>query len=89
MTRGHGIIGRAAGRARCYPAIRKLIGTAHRQAVAETALELLGPADAAEEEAGYEFLLTRCLSIAGEDGLGVLEVAVLLPEIGRHTPPDS
>jgi alkylation response protein AidB-like acyl-CoA dehydrogenase len=32
---------------------------------AETALELLGPAGAAESEAGQEFLLTRCLSIAG------------------------
>ena len=48
-----------------HPAIRKLIGTAHRQAVAETALELLGPAGAAEGEESYEFLLTRCLSIAG------------------------
>ncbi len=48
-----------------HPAIRKLIGTAHRQAVAETALELLGPAGAAEGEASYDFLLTRCLSIAG------------------------
>ena len=48
-----------------HPAIRKLIGTAHRQAVAETTLELLGPAGAAEGEASYEFLLTRCLSIAG------------------------
>ena len=48
-----------------HPAIRKLIGTGHRQAVAETALELLGPAGAAEGEASHEFLLTRCLSIAG------------------------
>ena len=48
-----------------HPAIRKLLGTAHRQAVAETALELLGPDGAAEGEASYEFLLTRCLSIAG------------------------
>jgi len=48
-----------------HPAIRKLLGTGHRQAVAETALELLGPAGAAEGEASYEFLLTRCLSIAG------------------------
>jgi len=48
-----------------HPAIRKLIGTEHRQAVAETALELQGPAGAAEGEASYEFLLTRCLSIAG------------------------
>ena len=47
-----------------HPAIRKLIGTGHRQAVAETALELLGPDGAAEGEASHEFLLTRCLSIA-------------------------
>jgi len=47
------------------PAIRKLLGTGHRQAVAETALELLGPDGAAEGEASQEFLLTRCLSIAG------------------------
>jgi len=48
-----------------HPAIRKLIGTGHRQAVAETALELLGPGGAAEGEESQEFLLTRCLSIAG------------------------
>jgi 3-oxochol-4-en-24-oyl-CoA dehydrogenase len=48
-----------------HPAIRKLIGTGHRQAVAETVLELLGPDGAAEGEDSYEFLLTRCLSIAG------------------------
>jgi 3-oxochol-4-en-24-oyl-CoA dehydrogenase len=48
-----------------HPAIRKLLGTGHRQAVAETLLELLGPAGAAETEASQEFLLTRCLSIAG------------------------
>ena len=52
-----------------HPAIRKLIGTEHRQAVAETALELQGPAGAADTgqaaDAIYEFLLTRCLSIAG------------------------
>ena len=35
-----------------------------RQA-AESALEHLGPAGAAETEASQEFLLTRCLSIAG------------------------
>ena len=39
----------------------KLIGMAHRQDVAETALELLG----SRQELLYEFLLTRCLSIAG------------------------
>jgi 3-oxochol-4-en-24-oyl-CoA dehydrogenase len=48
-----------------HPAIRKLIGVAQRQAVAETALDLLGPDGAAEGEASGEFLLTRCLSIAG------------------------
>ena len=48
-----------------HPAIRKLLGTAHRQAAAETALEQLGPAGAAETDASQEFLLTRCLSIAG------------------------
>jgi alkylation response protein AidB-like acyl-CoA dehydrogenase len=48
-----------------HPAVRKLLGTAHRQAVAETALEQLGPAGAAETEASQESLLTRCLSIAG------------------------
>ena len=48
-----------------HPAIRKLLGTEHRQAAAETALDLLGPDGAAETEASQEFLLTRCLSIAG------------------------
>ena len=56
---------RPLGERGAHPAIRKLLGTAHRQAVAETALELLGPAGAAETEASGEFLLTRCLSIAG------------------------
>ena len=50
-------------------AIRKLLGVAHRQAVAETALELSGPegaaADGAAADAVQKFLLTRCLSIAG------------------------
>ncbi|MGO8957602.1 MAG: acyl-CoA dehydrogenase family protein [Streptosporangiaceae bacterium] len=50
-------------------AVRKLAGVAHRQAAAEAALELAG-ADAATADAaaaGFmtEFLLTRCLSIAG------------------------
>ncbi|HEV2936657.1 MAG TPA: acyl-CoA dehydrogenase family protein, partial [Streptosporangiaceae bacterium] len=55
----------ALGERGAHPAIRKLIGTAHRQAVAETVLDLQGPVGAAESEASYEFLLTRCLSIAG------------------------
>jgi alkylation response protein AidB-like acyl-CoA dehydrogenase len=48
-----------------HPAIRKLLGVEHRQAVAETTLELQGPPGAAEGEAAHDFLLTRCLSIAG------------------------
>jgi hypothetical protein len=50
-------------------AVRKLIGVAHRQAVAEAALTLSGPDGAASDGtaagAVHEFLLTRCLSIAG------------------------
>ncbi len=50
-------------------AVRKLVGVRHRQDVAEAALELSGPAGAAADSpAGAllnEFLLTRCLSIAG------------------------
>jgi alkylation response protein AidB-like acyl-CoA dehydrogenase len=50
-------------------AVRKLIGVAHRQAVAEAALTLCGPdsaaTDGAAADAVHEFLLTRCLSIAG------------------------
>jgi alkylation response protein AidB-like acyl-CoA dehydrogenase len=50
-------------------AVRKLAGVAHRQSVAEAALELAGPAGAAAdlESAAllHDFLLTRCLSIAG------------------------
>ena len=50
-------------------AVRKLAGVGHRQAVAEAALELTGPAgvagDSDSSAALQEFLLTRCLSIAG------------------------
>jgi 3-oxochol-4-en-24-oyl-CoA dehydrogenase len=50
-------------------AVRKLAGVAHRQSVAETALTLCGPEGAADDGAAaapvHEFLLTRCLSIAG------------------------
>ncbi len=47
-------------------AVRKLAGVAHRQAVAEAALELAGSAGATANDAALqEFLLTRCLSIAG------------------------
>ncbi len=50
-------------------AVRKLVGVAHRQAAAEAALTLCGPDGAAEDGPAadpiQEFLLTRCLSIAG------------------------
>jgi 3-oxochol-4-en-24-oyl-CoA dehydrogenase len=50
-------------------AVRKIVGVSHRQAVAEVALELSGaPGAAADGPAAdmlQEFLLTRCLSIAG------------------------
>jgi 3-oxochol-4-en-24-oyl-CoA dehydrogenase len=50
-------------------AVRKLVGVSHRQTVAEAALELSGPAgatvDADTAALVHEFLLTRCLSIAG------------------------
>ncbi|GAA0641639.1 acyl-CoA dehydrogenase [Kutzneria viridogrisea] len=45
--------------------VRKLVGVRHRQSVAEAALDLLGPAGAVAGECSREFLLTRCLSIAG------------------------
>ena len=50
-------------------AVRKLVGVAHRQSLAETALTLCGPEGAASDGpaagAVHEFLLSRCLSIAG------------------------
>jgi 3-oxochol-4-en-24-oyl-CoA dehydrogenase len=50
-------------------AVRKRVGVGHRQAVAEAAMELSGPAAAAVDADTaalvHEFLLTRCLSIAG------------------------
>ena len=50
-------------------AVRKLLGVAHRQSVAEAALALCGPEGAAADGTGsapvHEFLLSRCLSIAG------------------------
>ncbi|RSM38047.1 acyl-CoA dehydrogenase [Amycolatopsis balhimycina DSM 5908] len=46
--------------------VRKLLGVQHRQDVAEFALELAGAgALAADGPAQHEFLVTRCLSIAG------------------------
>ncbi len=58
-----------AGEAGAGSAVRKLLGVAHRQAVAETALTLCGTGGAAADGhaagAVHEFLLSRCLSIAG------------------------
>ena len=46
--------------------VRKLLGVQHRQEVAEFALELAGAgALVAGDARQHEFLLTRCLSIAG------------------------
>jgi alkylation response protein AidB-like acyl-CoA dehydrogenase len=53
---------RTGGDPSSLAAVRKLVGVGHRQAAAEAELELAGTADGA---AVQEFLLTRCLSIAG------------------------
>jgi alkylation response protein AidB-like acyl-CoA dehydrogenase len=45
--------------------VRKLIGVRHRQAVAETALDLLGADGLVAGEPLHTFLMTRCLTIAG------------------------
>ena len=47
------------------PAVRKLLGVAGRQDDAEARLAALGPAGALAGPESTEFLLTRCLSIAG------------------------
>jgi 3-oxo-4-pregnene-20-carboxyl-CoA dehydrogenase alpha subunit len=54
-----------------------------QQAVASLAGAVLGCADPWKE------LARAGLLALGGDGLGVLDTAVLLTEIGRHTPPDS
>jgi alkylation response protein AidB-like acyl-CoA dehydrogenase len=50
-------------------AVAKLVGVGHRQAAAEAALEFCGPdgatVDGSSAEPVHQFLLTRCLSIAG------------------------
>ncbi|MGV9667233.1 acyl-CoA dehydrogenase [Nocardia niigatensis] len=55
--------------------VRKLVGVRHRQAVAEFAVELSGAAGVLETDAVKEFLLTRCLSIAGGTEQILLTVA--------------
>ena len=66
------------GSAGAESGVRKLIGVWHRQAVAETAVELLGAGaavGAANRGVLHEFLLTRCLSIAGGTEQILLTVA--------------
>ncbi|MCP2320323.1 Acyl-CoA dehydrogenase [Nocardia amikacinitolerans] len=55
--------------------VRKLVGVRHRQAVAEFAVEAAGPNGALESDEVTEFLLTRCLSIAGGTEQILLTVA--------------
>jgi alkylation response protein AidB-like acyl-CoA dehydrogenase len=45
--------------------VRKLIGVRHRQAVAEAALDVAGGDGLVAGEALHNFLMTRCLTIAG------------------------
>jgi alkylation response protein AidB-like acyl-CoA dehydrogenase len=55
--------------------VRKLIGVRHRQAVAETALDLLGADGLVAGEPLRLFLNTRCLTIAGGTTQVLLNVA--------------
>ena len=55
--------------------VAKLVGVGHRQAIAEAALELSGADGATAGPAAQEFLLTRCLSIAGGTTQILLTVA--------------
>uniref|UniRef100_UPI0035A227C7 acyl-CoA dehydrogenase family protein n=1 Tax=Nocardia amamiensis TaxID=404578 RepID=UPI0035A227C7 len=55
--------------------VRKLVGVRHRQAVAEFAVETAGPVGAQDADVAKEFLLTRCLSIAGGTEQILLTVA--------------
>ncbi|MET7768116.1 acyl-CoA dehydrogenase [Nocardia sp. NPDC005366] len=55
--------------------VRKLVGVRHRQDVAEFAATTAGPAGAQESDVVKEFLLTRCLSIAGGTEQILLTVA--------------
>jgi 3-oxochol-4-en-24-oyl-CoA dehydrogenase len=54
---------------------RKLIGVRHRQAVAEAALDLLEADGLIAGEALHNFLMTRCLTIAGGTTQVLLSVA--------------
>ncbi|WP_280503569.1 acyl-CoA dehydrogenase family protein [Nocardia farcinica] len=65
----------AGGDAGALSSVRKLVGVRHRQAVAEFAVEASGPLGAQETAEVTEFLLTRCLSIAGGTEQILLTVA--------------
>ncbi|CRK59609.1 Butyryl-CoA dehydrogenase [Alloactinosynnema sp. L-07] len=66
------------GSAGAESGVRKLIGVWHRQAVAETAVDLLGAGAAVDDGTRSvlrEFLVSRCLSIAGGTEQILLTVA--------------
>ncbi|MEV6274313.1 acyl-CoA dehydrogenase family protein [Nocardia sp. NPDC051832] len=65
----------AGGDAGAQSSVRKLVGVRHRQAVAEFAVEAAGSASAQDTDVVKEFLLTRCLSIAGGTEQILLTVA--------------
>ncbi|MFG1796999.1 acyl-CoA dehydrogenase family protein [Nocardia sp. NPDC049149] len=65
----------AGGDPGAQSSVRKLVGVRHRQAVAEFAVETAGPAAAQDSEVVKEFLLTRCLTIAGGTEQILLTVA--------------
>ncbi|MEV4127395.1 acyl-CoA dehydrogenase [Nocardia sp. NPDC049707] len=65
----------AGGDPGAQSSVRKLVGVRHRQAVAEFAMETAGPTGAQDSEVVKEFLLTRCLSIAGGTEQILLTVA--------------
>ncbi len=65
----------AGGDPGAQSSVRKLVGVRHRQAVAEFAVETAGPIGAQDTEVVKEFLLTRCLSIAGGTEQILLTVA--------------
>jgi len=67
---------RLAGRdASAESSVRKLVGVRHRQAVAEAALDVLGADGALDGEQLREFLMTRCLTIAGGTSQVLLTLA--------------
>ncbi|MEU8897742.1 acyl-CoA dehydrogenase family protein [Nocardia sp. NPDC048505] len=65
----------AGGDAGAQSSVRKLVGVRHRQAVAEYAVEAAGSAGGQDTDVVKEFLLTRCLSIAGGTEQILLTVA--------------